>query len=396
MSGLSPTGFDRKRLVDIISDLETAQKLVFGDNIDLTPESRFSQFNAIVGEALADAWENQEDVYNAFRAAFAQGVSLSDLVQLNGIERDEGEKSTVTATVSGTVGTTIPTGSLASVENTDAIFETLDTVIIPGGGSIDVAMASQEEGAIEAVAGTLTQIETPIFGWTSITNVLDAALGKIEETDPQLRARRSVSTAAGGSNITDALAAQLKNLNGVTDAFVINNRTDSVDANGLDPHTFAAILIGGSDSDIANTIWLNTPQGINSFGDLTTQIIDGQGFPQDINYFRAGDVEIYFEIDLTTDSDYPTDGDDRVKAAIVEYGQTGLINGNLIDDTFIGFRINDDVILSQFYAPINSVPGITDITIYMNKTGAPIVETDNIVIAIDEISRYSTTRITIV
>lgn len=395
MSGLTITGFDRKRLVDILADLEAAQKAIFGDNIDLEPESRFGQINALLSETISDAWEGQEAVYNAFRPSFSEGVSLSDLVQLNGIERDAGDNSTVDATVTGTVGLSIPSGSLASVVGTDEMFETLDTVVIPGAGFIDVAMASVNKGPIAAAIGTLTQIETPIFGWASITNAAAATLGRLEETDPQLLVRRQQSTSAGGNNISDALAAQLLNLADVTDAIVINNRTSGI-VDGIDPHSFAAIVIGGTEADIVATIWANTPQGIDSSGDLSATITDGQGFPQIINYFRADDVDIYFEITLTTNSSYPSDGDDQVKAAIVTYAETGLVNDNLIDESFTGFGIYQDVILSQFYSAINSVKGITAITICMNTTGAPVVETSNITIAITEISRYDVANITIV
>ena len=382
MSGLTPTGFDRKRLVDILSDIETAQKAIFGENIDLNSESRFGQLNGILSEAISDAWESQEDVYESFIPASSSGVSLSDLVQLNGIRRDDGDNSTVTATITGTVGLVIPAGSQASVVGTEAVFETLASLTIPAAGFDDVAMASVDEGEIAAEPATLTQIETPIFGWTAITNASAANLGNLEETDAELKVRREISTAAGGNNLADACAAQLKNLDGVTDAIVIDNKTDAVDANGLDPHTFAPVIIGGAANAIANVVWSNTPQGINSFGSLTENITDGQGFTQVINYSLASDIDIHFKFDLTTDSDYPGDGDAQVKAAAVAHGQAN-------------FGIFDDVILSAFYTPINTIPGIIGIVITMNVTGAPIVETANITIAFDEISRYDIANISI-
>jgi uncharacterized phage protein gp47/JayE len=396
MSGLTSSGFDRKRLVDILANIEAAEKAIWNDNIDVSPESRFGQLNGIIAEAISDQWEGQEDLYNAFIPSSSSGTNLSNLVQLNGIERRNGEKSTVTATITGTVGLTIPAGSLASVTGTEAMFETLDTLVIPAAGFDDVAMESVDEGPIEAAVGTLTQIETPIFGWTAITNAAAASLGQLEETDPELRARREISVAAGGNNLADALAAQLNNTEDVTDAIVIENKTDIVDANGLDPHTFAAVVIGGTAIAIATVIWANTPQGIDSFGALSEVITDEQGFPQTINYSRAADIAIYFKLDLTTDANYPGDGDARVKAAVVEYGQSGTVNGVLLDSDFLGFGIYDDVILSKFYTPINTVPGIVGIIITMNKTGAPVVETANIVIAYDEISRYDAADITII
>lgn len=383
MSGLTSSGFDRKRLVDILADIEAAEKAIFGENIDLNPESRFSQLNGIIAEAISDAWQNQEDVYNAFIPSSASGTSLSNLVQLNGIQRRDGENSTVTATITGTVGLLIPQGSLASVTGTEELFVTLDDLTIPAGGSGDVAMASVEEGPIEAAAGTLTNIETPIFGWTSITNAADASLGQLEETDAELRVRREASVAAGGNNLADTLAAQLNNLDGVTTAIVIENKTDIVDANGLDPHTFAPVILGGAANAIADIIWSNTPQGIDSFGALSEIITDAQGFSQTINYSRPSEVDIYFKVDITTTSEYPGDGDAQIKAAIVAYGEAN-------------FGIYDDVILSQFYTPINTIPGIVGIVLTMNTTGPPVTETANITIDFDEISNYDIANISIV
>ena len=54
MSGLSAAGFERKRLIDIKAEIETALKLAFGDNIDLEPQSGFGQFVGILSEAFSD------------------------------------------------------------------------------------------------------------------------------------------------------------------------------------------------------------------------------------------------------------------------------------------------------------------------------------------------------
>ena len=382
MTGLTPTGFNRKRLVEILADLEAAQKAIFGENIDLNPESRFGQINGVLSEAISDAWEDEDKVYLSFIPASSSKNSLSDLVQLNGITRDDGDNSTVTGTITGTPGLSIPAGNKASVVGTEEVFVTLDTIVIPAGGSIDVAMSSEEEGAIEAAAGTLTQIETPIFGWTSITNAADASLGRLDETDPELKIRREESTSAGGNNLADACAAQLKNLDGVTDAIVIDNKKNVVDSNGLDPHTFAPVVIGGQAVDIADVVWANTPQGIDSFGALTEAITDGQGFPQDVKYSRAADVEIHFKLDLTTNANYPGDGDAQVKAAVVAYGQAN-------------FKIFQDVITSRFYTPINTIPGVIGVEVFIGLSASPGT-TANIPISFDEISRYDISRINII
>lgn len=379
MSGLSADGFERKRLADIKSDIEDRLKLVFGENIDLDPQSGFGQFVGIESEAIADQWESQENIYNSQYPSTAQGNQLSNVVQYNGIERQEATNSTVTGTITGAEGTVIPAGSQASVVSTGDIFITLEEVIIPVSGTITVAMQSQETGPIEAVAGTLTNIETPIFGWTSITNSNDALVGRDEETDAELRIRREQSTQALGQNLVDSLFGQLLNLEGVEDAIVISNGTDAT-VDGIPAHQFLSSILGGDNDEIADTIWDNTPQGILSFGDTTIEITDDQGFPQDVKFTRPSDVEIYFKIDITIDvTEFPGSGEVDIKSAVAAYG---LAN----------FKISDDVIRSEFYSPINTVPGILSIDLFIGLSASP-AGVANLPITTAEVSRYDTTRV---
>lgn len=378
MSGLSASGFERKRLTDIKTEIEAALKIAFGDNIDLAPQSGFGQFIGILSEALSDQWESQENTYNSQYPSTAQGSQLSNVVMYNGIERQDAIKSTVTATITGTEGTVIPAGSQASVAATGSIFITTIEVIVPGGGSVDVYMIAEETGPIEVTIGTLTVIETPIFGWTSITNSIAATIGSSEETDTELRNRRGLSTQALGNNLIDSLFGQLLNLEGVEDVIVKDNKT-AVPADGIPAYQFLVSIIGGIDADIASIIWNNTPQGIASSGTTTVVHTDDQGFPQDVKFTRPADVDIYFKIDITTNADFPGSGEADIKSAVVAYG-------------IATFKISDDVIMSEFYTPINTIPGILTIDLFMGLGASPS-GTSNLVIDIDEVSKYDTTRV---
>jgi len=382
MSGLSPTGFDRKRLIDIKTDLEDALKLAFGENIDLDPQSGFGQFIGIISEAISDQWESQENIYNSQYPSTATENQLSNVVMYNGIERQEATKSTVTATISGIPGTVIPAGSKASTTATESVFVTLALATISGGGTVSVSMESEEYGEIEASIGTLTVIDTPIYGWTSITNAAAATVGRAEETDAELRARRENSTQALGQNLIDALHAQLLDLDNVLDALVISNGTDSV-VNGIPAHHFLSVVRSGADADIAETIWKNTPQGIDSFGTTTINHTDSQGFDQPINFTRPAAVPIYFRVYITINtSTFPGSGSDDIKDNMVEYGGDN-------------FGIYDDVIKNAFLTPINLTPGITSIDIRLGLTPSPSL-TANIPIAIDEYSSYDASQIEVI
>lgn len=372
--GLTPDGFFRKRLVDIKTELEEDMKSIFGENIDLDPQSGFGQEIGILSEALSNQWQSQENTYNSQYPSTAQNAQLSNVVMYNGIERLEATKSTVTGTITGTEGTVIPIGSKASVNNTGFIFVTLEEVIIPISGIISASMEAENAGAIEAAISTLTVIETPIFGWTSITNSTAASVGRNREKDSELRIRRVQSTQALGQNLVDSLFGQLLNLTGVIDAFVFSNGEDYT-VNGVPAHKFLSVVSGGLDEDIADTIWKNTPQGIKSFGAINIQVIDAQGFPQDVKFTRPTSIPIYFKIDITIDAlEFPGTGVNDIENAVADYGTAN-------------FKISDDVIRSEFYTAINETPGITSIDLRIGLAPSPS-GTSNITIDIDEVSTY--------
>jgi len=373
MSGLTSSGFERKRLVDIKTDIEDKLKNIFGANIDISPQSGLGQFVGIMSEAQADQWQSQEDIYNSQYPSTSQGSQLSNVVMYNGIERHSASKSTVVAILGGTVGTIIPSGSQASVVDTGQIFETIEDVVITS-GSEAVNMRSVTTGENIALTGTLTVIETPIFGWTSITNTESAVVGTNKETDAQLRIRRELSTQALGNNLTDSLYGQLANLGGVEGVVVWDNKTEAT-AGGLPANQFGVSIIGGVDEEIAETIWKNTPQGIASYGDTTVYHTDIQGFSQPVMFTRAVDYPVYFRIDIETSSEFPITGIEDIKKAVADFGTEN-------------FKISDDVIMSKFYNPINTVPGVVSISLFMGVSSSPS-GTSNLAVSNWEISRYN-------
>lgn len=348
--GITPEGFSRKRLDQLLLELNDEMKAVFGDNFNVSPESPDGQINGVISESNANLWEIAQESYDAFNPSAAAGVTLSNLVQLNGITRLPATTSRVQLSLTGAVDTTIPAGSLISTNDTGDQFSTEIGIILDGAGNGSVFANATQTGPIIALASTLTEIDTPITGWLTVNNLADAFLGSDEETDIELRARRAQSVSKNAQSITDAIFAAVANTPGVTQTSVLENDTNLVDANGLPPHSFQVIVLGGIDEDIGNAIWLKKPAGILSFGSIPVQIDDIQGLPHTISFSRPTAVPIYVEVDLTTFAEYPTNGDTLIKQAIVDYA-----NGNLVEGR--GFSLGDDVIYTRLYTPINSVQG---------------------------------------
>lgn len=377
--GLTVDGFERKRLADIKAEIEASLKLAFGDNISLIPQSVFGQIIGVLSERESLEWETLENVYNSFYPSTATGNSLSELVLLNAIQRQDATKSTVTVQLTGTDGTIVTAGSIISTSDTQTQFTIdSDTTI---SGTTNAAATAVEFGEKIALSGTLTVIDTPIAGWATVNNTTDASLGREEETDTELRIRREASVGALGQNLVDSLFGQLLNVDGVTDVIVKDNKTNVTDGDGIPPHEFLSVVKGGLDIDIANIIWKNTPQGIDSFGTTTIQVTDAQGNLQDVNFTRPTDIDIYITVDVTTDANFPVSGSDDIKANVVSYG-----NSN--------FSISDDIIQSRFFTPVNLTPGIIDIEILIGTSPSP-TSTANIPIALTELGVFDTSRVVV-
>ena len=385
--GISSTGFKRKRLDLLLEELNSEVKSIFGDNFNVSPESPDGQINGVVSESNANLWEIAEEAYNAFNPKAASGVTLSNLVQLNGITRLPATKTRAELSLTGDPGTVIPVGSLVSTSDTGDSLSTDTTVTLDGAGNGNVFATALEFGDISMLSGTITIIDSPVAGWDTVTNNSDAAIGSDQESDPELRARRQRSVATESQAIIDGIRAGVENIDNITQALVLENDTDTTDANGLPPHSFQVIVVGGLNSDVANVIWLKKPAGILAFGDITEQVIDSQGISHDISFSRPVIVDIYVEVTLTTFAEYPVNGDDLIKQAIVDYANGDLVEGR-------SFGLSDDVIYTRLYTPINSVGGheVDDLQIDIVD---PASGTANVSIGITEIANFEIANIVV-
>lgn len=127
--GLTAQGFRAKRLVDIQTDLENQLLAEFGD-INLDPQSIFGQEIGVFSKVLADLWENMEDVYFSQYPNSAEGISLDNVVQFNGITRLAAQQTRVTGVCAGLEGTLINQGALARIPDTGAVFFARENTII--------------------------------------------------------------------------------------------------------------------------------------------------------------------------------------------------------------------------------------------------------------------------
>lgn len=238
-------------------------------------------------------------------------------------------------------------------------------------------------GEILAVENTINVIETPVSGLDAVNNFIDGVKGRDEETDPEARLRREESfQVAGGGTLPAIVGRILNEVTGVVKVIGYENGTDFIDGDGRPPHSIEIIVVGGTDQDVADKLWIVKGGGINTFGNTNKDITDSNGDLQTMSFTRPVDVNIWVKATLTLYDEeiFPTDGEDQVKQQILDFGN--------------GMDIGEDVIGQRFHGPIYQVPGIGNIVMEISETppdpytGGAIIEIDT-----DEIAAFDLARI---
>jgi len=387
--------FSTQDAVTLVAGVDEIQRLTFS----VAPSAgsfklRYTKLG-VAETTVAIDWDDENtDIEN----------KLNELVKLSG------------TTVNGkpTVGPVDITFAGDDGNQPQVMLEIIDNTLTNGGGAVTITPTEQtpgeyqgqvnlratETGPISAVAGSLNQIDTPLSGLDSTFNPEDAALGRNIESDSEYKIRRAQRLQISQSGPVEAIRAALLNLNEDTQKIqlesvkVFENVTDITDTRGLPPHSIEAIVYqaGSSttrDQEIADTIWLNSKcAGIQPHGDVSKTVVDSQGFSHTSKFSRPTDKDIYLILDLTTNSLYPIDGDDQVKATMVAWG----------NDLGVGVSViirGSDALTSQF----DSIPGIIGIGVKIGFAPNPTLD-DNLIIDDGiggniELSRWDTAIITV-
>lgn len=383
MAGVTETGFEAKRLADILTDAESDMSAIVdpasGQTLqpDFGSEDPAMQVVKVPLDAVGTAWEAMQLVSTQFDPTKAVGAFLRGLVQLNGVTAQPASASSVTLALTGTIGTVIVAGQLVSDANNAVQWETLDSVLLDGSGNGTVAARAVTVGPISAAAGTITNIVTPVAGWATVTNPAAAIEGRLAETDTQLRQRRRRSTYAPAASPVEAVYSNLSNVTGVTFARVYQNNTLVTDSRGIPGKSVAAVVVGGEDLDIAYSLLERTGIVAQFYGDESLTLYDLQNEPYDVRWTRPDPVDVYVtaEIRITNVATFPVNGPEQMRENIIAYAAGGSPALG-IDDGFgdIGFPPGSLVIQSRLYTPLNYVPGHQVVSLNIGLVPDPTTE----------------------
>jgi uncharacterized phage protein gp47/JayE len=190
-------------------------------------------------------------------------------------------------------------------------------------------LIATKKGSIAAPIGSLVDIHTPVSGWLSANNLNAAKIGNNLESDVDLRYRRKESVKLGGSGTVEAIRANLLNLKGVTAVTITENTSDRM-VDFIPPHSFRALVTGGDDLQIAQTIWQKKPAGIKSDGDLAVATTDSSGLEQVVKFSRPTKHFIYAKIIVTRTVHFNEDCIPTMRRRIVDQINRSGVGANVI------------------------------------------------------------------
>lgn len=206
---------------------------------------------------------------------------------------------------------------------------------------VSVPTEAEEFGPIITPPSSVTELVTGVANVISVNNNREFGVGRLRETDQQLRNRvTSTLTTVQGSTYA-AMYNAILNLSGVSNALLIENDSDLV-VDSLPPHSFEVVVEApdndGMNQSIARTIWQNKPIGIPSYGDTSVNIIDEISTVRTIKFSRPSAVFIAMRVTywLYSEELPVTDIEEVIRSAVVSYSQALTTGKDVFPTRFIG------------------------------------------------------------
>lgn len=305
------------------TDWQTAFQQEGLPQLNVDPETPAGQL--IDSETAIIADKNAEILYlaNMFNPRTAQGIWQAALGQIYFLTPKQAQASVAECTCTGLVGTLIPAGAIIQSSADQTQWASLSSVTIPSSGQISVQFACQTSGPVTAGAETLTKIVTVTPGWDSVSNPAGAVTGYDAETQQAFEARRYASVAANARGSVDAIYGALSQLDGVIDLAVLENTgaaPQTIQGVEVPGHSIWVTIVGGADSDIAQTIYQKKDAGCGTGGNTQVSYTDttvpgNPSYTYNIN--RPDSLEVGFQVTIQKTDDTPENIAQLVQDAIL-------------------------------------------------------------------------------
>ncbi|WP_233139326.1 baseplate J/gp47 family protein [Aggregatibacter actinomycetemcomitans] len=377
MAKLIQTGIQIERLSDIITRFEEGFLQIYGQNIDLSPDTPDGQMVGLLSQIKMDIEEMAENVYRQLDPDVATGAWLEQRVAYAGLMRRAASYSYLRSVVlTGEPLTQLYAGIVVS--DPHKVRWVLNAnVQLDSNGSARADFRSEELGAFNLAKNTNLTIETVTLGLNAATTLENAEIGVEEETDQQLRERFFISRTKNAQNSADAIQSKIAALPDVKQVKVLENNTKQRDKNGVEPHSLNVIVDGGEDNQIAQVIYENKGAGVGLQGGTeTTLTINNER--RTLRFDRVFQVDVQVSMRCVRYEDFTEVDKEEIKRLL----------------SIQKFEIGQNLSLSRLYSPINQVGGFWVKELKIGRKGQAL-KAENVAVQPRELARILASDITI-
>lgn len=369
---LTENGFERLTFEEILENQTERAKELFGEDIDTSDNSTFGKILRLFCLDAAENQELSELVYLSAFPASAKGVSLDRLVPLVGISRNPATYSEEEIIITGAADTVVPMGFLVSAGN--VVFHTIQDYTIGQNGTVTAMVECNDPGTVGNVAiGAIDTIVNPTAGVTSIEHTAIIQTAVDIESDYSLRNRFAQALTVTGSGTLDAINGAILRVPGVESVYISENSTDST-VGDLPPHSFKCYVLAPvtAKQAIAEAIFDKKPVGVQTVGEVSTEVLDSGGGSHTINFEWAETVQIYVRCTIETSSSLSEDNIQEIKDNIV--------------NKLSAYTNGQDVTATSLYSAIY-IDGVSDVTSLTISSDGTAYVSDKINIGYGQVAR---------
>lgn len=309
-------GLVTQSLEEIIQDLKSKYKSIYGQDINLEQNSPDGQWINILAQEKKDMLDLFIQFYNNLDPDRVIGIPQQILYKLNGLIIQAYTYSYVYVNVTVTEDVTLQ-GLDNNIESADGTGYTvrdengnrwiLAATQNLSAGTHLLNFRAADLGSITALPNTINVMETILKGVAGVNNPANNyIIGNTGESSAQYRRRRNQAMAVPSQGFDESTQSQMLNLPNVTQCKIYDNRSDVV-VNGIPAHGIWVIVEGGTPAEIGRVIYNNLPPGIPMKGSQQVQVPKINGDILTVLYDIPKPVPLYIKAIIKNFSDTDID-----------------------------------------------------------------------------------------
>lgn len=350
----------------ILSGVQADINAAFGGNLNFanlqTPQGQWSSsLTALISNLYGLFAQLVDGVDPDLNSGFMQ----SSIGRVYFQNRIAGTPTTSPCTLTGLPGTVIPAGSSSQPQAVDPttgnLYYNQVSVTIPSGGTATATFACTVNGPTGLASGVL-QIYQSVPNWDTISNATGIP-GSYTQSAESFEYQREQSVQANAQGTAQAIYGAVANLPGVTACFAYDNRTGSAIEYGQTAYpipvsgTYVAV-VGGTASQIAQTIWAKQGPGSPTVGNQTVTVLD-PSYPVEsapayqVKYNVPNVIPMSCVVTLANSDNLPSNITTLIQNAILNLFQVGQqANSATGQQSIPPVSIASLILAANYFAPV--------------------------------------------